>query len=104
MEIKGAYKIAAPRAEVWAALNDPEILKKSLPGCEKLQKESETSFTATIKAKVGPVSAKFSGAVTLQDLDPPNGYRILGEGKGGVAGFAKGSAKVTLRDDGGATV
>jgi carbon monoxide dehydrogenase subunit G len=104
MEIKGAYKIAASREKVWAALNDPDILKKSLPGCEKLEKESDTAFTATIKAKVGPVSARFSGAVTLQDLDPPNGYRIVGEGKGGVAGFAKGGAKVSLRDDGGDTV
>lgn len=104
MEIKGAYKIAASREKVWASLNDPEILKKCLPGCEKLDKESDTAFTATIKAKVGPVSARFSGAVTLEDLDPPNGYRIVGEGKGGVAGFAKGGAKVSLRDDGGATV
>ncbi len=104
MEIKGAYKIAAPRETVWAALNDPDILKKSLPGCEKLEKESDTVFTATIKVKIGPVRAKFAGAVTLEDLDPPNGYRINGEGKGGVAGFAKGGAKVTLRDDSGATV
>jgi carbon monoxide dehydrogenase subunit G len=104
MEIKGAYKIAAPRETVWASLNDPEILKKCLPGCEKLEKEGDNAFTATIKARVGPVSAKFSGAVTLEDLDPPNGYRIVGEGKGGVAGFAKGGAKVTLREDGAATV
>jgi carbon monoxide dehydrogenase subunit G len=104
MEIKGAYKIAAPRQTVWAALNDPVILKKCLPGCEKLEKDGDNAFTATIKAKVGPVSAKFSGAVTLQDLDPPNGYRIVGEGKGGVAGFAKGGAKVTLTEEGGATV
>ncbi|MFO0988425.1 MAG: carbon monoxide dehydrogenase subunit G [Alphaproteobacteria bacterium] len=104
MEIKGAYKIAATREQVWAALNDPEILKKCLPGCEKLEREGDNAFTATIKTKVGPVSARFSGAVTLQDLDPPNAYRIVGEGKGGVAGFAKGGAKVTLRDDAGATV
>ncbi len=104
MEIKGAYKVAAPREQVWTALNDPDILKKCLPGCEKLEREGDNAFTATIKVKVGPVSAKFSGAVTLEDLDPPNGYRIVGEGKGGVAGFAKGGAKVTLRDDGGATV
>ena len=104
MEIKGAYKIAASREQVWAALNDPEILKKCLPGCEKLERAGANAFTATIKVKVGPVSARFSGAVTLQDLDPPNGYRLVGEGKGGVAGFAKGGAKVTLSDDGGATV
>jgi carbon monoxide dehydrogenase subunit G len=104
MEIKGAYKIAAPRERVWAALNDPDILKKCLPGCEKLEKDGDNAYNATIKAKVGPVSAKFSGSVTLQDLDPPNGYRIVGEGKGGVAGFAKGGAKVTLKQDGAATV
>jgi carbon monoxide dehydrogenase subunit G len=104
MEIKGAYKIAATREQVWAALNDPDILKKCLPGCEKLEREGANTFSATIKVKVGPVSARFSGAVTLQDLDPPNGYRLVGEGKGGVAGFAKGGAKVTLSDDGGATV
>ena len=104
MEIKGAYKIAAAREQVWAALNDPEVLKKCLPGCEKLERDGDNAFTATIKVKVGPVSAKFSGAVTLQDLDPPNGYQIVGEGKGGVAGFAKGGARVSLREDGGATV
>lgn len=104
MEIKGAYKIAASREKVWAALNDAAILRKCLPGCEKLEKESDTSFSATVKTKIGPVSARFAGAVTLEDLDPPNGYRIVGEGKGGVAGFAKGAAKVTLSDDGGATV
>jgi carbon monoxide dehydrogenase subunit G len=104
MEIKGAYKIAAAREAVWAALNDPEILKQCIPGCETLEKESDTAFTASIRTKIGPVSARFAGAVTLEDLDPPNGYRIVGEGKGGVAGFAKGGAKVTLSEDGGATV
>lgn len=104
MEIKGAYRIAAARPKVWAALNDPAILRKCLPGCEKLEKESDTAFSATVKTKIGPVSAKFSGAVTLEDLDPPNGYRIVGEGKGGVAGFAKGHAKVTLTEESGATV
>jgi len=104
MEIKGAFRIAAPRATVWAALNDPNVLRKCLPGCEKLQKESDTRLAATLQAKVGPVSAKFSGVVTLLDLDPPNSYRIVGEGKGGIAGFAKGSATVTLREDQGATI
>jgi len=104
MEIKGAYKIAAARTKVWAALNDPAVLRKCLPGCEKLEKESDTAFSATVKTKIGPVSARFAGAVTLEDLDPPNGYRIVGEGKGGVAGFAKGHAKVTLTEDGSATV
>ena len=96
MDIKGAYRIAAAREKVWAALNDPAILKACLPGCEALEKTGDNGYTATIKAKIGPVSAKFSGAVTLEDLDPPNGYRIVGEGKGGVAGFAKGGAFVSL--------
>ena len=104
MDMKGAYRIAAARDTVWAALNDPEVLKKCLPGCEALEKTSDTSFEATIKAKIGPVSAKFAGAVSLQDIDAPNGYRIVGEGKGGVAGFAKGGAKVTLVDEGGKTL
>jgi hypothetical protein len=104
MDIKGAYRIAAAREKVWAALNDPEILRACLPGCEALEKTGDNGYTATIKAKIGPVSAKFSGAVTLEDLDPPKGYRIVGEGKGGVAGFAKGGAKVTLADEGAATL
>jgi hypothetical protein len=104
MDMKGAYRIAAARDAVWVALNDPEVLKKCLPGCEALEKTSPTSFEATIKAKIGPVSAKFAGAVTLEDIDAPNGYRIVGEGKGGVAGFAKGGAKVTLTAEGDKTL
>jgi len=104
MEMTGEHRVEAPRQAVWEALNDPEILKQAIPGCEEIEKVSDTEFTAKVKAKVGPVSAKFAGAVTLADLDPPNGYTISGEGKGGAAGFAKGGAKVRLEGDGAATI
>jgi carbon monoxide dehydrogenase subunit G len=99
MEMKGAYLIPAPRAAVWAALNDVDVLKAAIPGCETINRLSATQIEATVVAKVGPVKASFKGLVTLSDLDPPNGYTISGEGKGGVAGFAKGGAKVRLTDD-----
>ncbi|MCW8952284.1 MAG: carbon monoxide dehydrogenase subunit G, partial [Rhodospirillales bacterium] len=104
MDMVGEYRINAPRQTVWEALNDPDTLKACIPGCEELVKESETDFSAKITAKVGAIRAKFGGKVTLSDLDPPNSYRIAGEGQGGVAGFAKGSAVVSLTEDGGATV
>lgn len=104
MEMSGEYKINASREKVWAGLNDPEILKKSIPGCEEIDQTSDTSFTAKVTAKVGPVKAKFAGAVELTDIDAPNGYRISGEGKGGAAGFAKGGANVQLTEDGDGTL
>src|SRR5260370_20659471 len=104
MEIKGEYRIAAPREKVFAALNDPAILQACIPGCESLEKTSDTEMTAKVRLRIGPVSASFTGKVTLSDLDPPNGYRISGEGQGGAAGFAKGGAVVTLREDAGDTV
>jgi len=104
MEMTGEYKIAAPRSKVWEALNDPETLAKCIPGCQELNKDSDTELSATVKSKVGPVSATFTGKVTISDIDPPNGYRISGEGSGGVAGFAKGGAEVKLADDGDDTV
>ncbi len=104
MQMSGEYRIEAPREAVWAALNDPEVLKQAIPGCEEIEKISDTELAAKVKVKVGPVSAKFSGAVTLSDLDPPKGYTISGEGKGGPAGFAKGGAKVRLEEDGAATI
>jgi len=104
MEMSGEYRIAAPREQVWAALNDPEVLKQAIPGCQELEKTSDTEFTAKVKAKVGPVSATFSGKVSLSDINPPESYTIAGEGQGGAAGFAKGSAEVRLTEDGGATV
>ena len=104
MQMSGEYRIEAPREAVWAALNDPEVLKQAIPGCEEIEKVSDTELAAKVKVKVGPVSAKFTGVVTLSDLDPPKGYTISGEGKGGPAGFAKGGAKIRLDEDGAATV
>jgi carbon monoxide dehydrogenase subunit G len=104
MEMHGERRIPAPREAVWARLNDAETLKNCIPGCQEIEKTSDTEFAAKVRAKVGPVSANFSGKVTLGDLDPPNGYTISGEGQGGVAGFAKGSAKVSLDEEGGETV
>jgi carbon monoxide dehydrogenase subunit G len=104
MEIKGEYKIAAPRDKVFAALNDPAVLQACIPGCESLEKTSDTEMKAKVRMRIGPVSASFSGKVTLSDIDPPNGYRISGEGQGGAAGFAKGGAVVALREDAGETV
>lgn len=105
MKMTGEQLIAAPRAAVWAALNDPEVLKACIPGCQSLEKLADDRMKATATVKVGPISAKFAGEVTLSDLDPPNGYRISGEGQGGAAGFAKGGATVRLADDGaGATL
>jgi carbon monoxide dehydrogenase subunit G len=103
MEMTGEYMIAAPRERVWAALNDPEVLRRSIDGCESLEKTSDTSFAAKVVARVGPVKAAFGGKVTLSDIDPPNGYTISGEGSGGGVGMAKGGASVSLTDEGGAT-
>ena len=104
MDMTGERRIEAPRQTVWQALNDPVVLKASIPGCESLEKLSDTDMKATAAVKIGPISARFSGAVHLSDLDPPNGYTIGGEGQGGVAGFAKGGAKVRLEDAGTATL
>src|SRR4029077_1676800 len=104
MTMTGAATLPAERAKVWAALNDPEVLKACIPGCESLEKTSDTEMTAKVKLRIGPVSAAFSGKVTLSDIDPPNGYKISGEGQGGVAGFAKGGAVVKLAEEGAATV
>ena len=105
MTMTGEVTLPADRATVWAKLNDPDVLKACIPGCQSLEKTSETSFAAKAKIKLGPVSATFTGAVQLTDIDPPNGYRISGEGQGGIAGFAKGGANVRLSDaPGGATL
>lgn len=104
MEMMGEYRIPAPRPKVWEALNDPEILKQCIPGCQELIKESDTEMTARVQAKVGPVSAKFTGKVHLTDIDAPKSYKIGGEGQGGVAGFAKGGAEVNLDEDGNETI
>lgn len=94
--MQGSVDLPADRETVWTKLNDPDVLKASIPGCQELEKTSETSFAAVVSVKIGPVKATFRGKVSLDDLDPPNGYTINGEGEGGVAGFAKGSAKVSL--------
>ena len=104
MDMSGERRIDAPRARVWDALNNPETLRTSIPGCETLEKLEDGSLKATASVKIGPISAKFAGKVQLLDLDPPNSYRIEGEGQGGVAGFAKGGAVVRLVADGNATI
>lgn len=104
MDMTGEQRIAASQETVWAALNDADVLRQSIPGCESLEKLSDTEMTAKVKLQVGPVRATFSGKVTLSDLDPPNSYKIYGEGTGGPAGFAKGGAVVRLSDDGGTTL
>lgn len=98
MELIGERTIAAPRETVWAALNDPEVLKAAIPGCSELTGSPEDGFEATVTQKVGPVKATFKGAVTLSDINPPESYTITGEGKGGAAGFAKGGANVKLQE------
>jgi len=106
MDMTGQQTIPAPRETVWEALNDPDVLKECIPGCEEIERTGDNGFTAKVSAKVGPVKAKFSGAVELQNLNPPVSYTIAGEGKGGAAGFAKGSADVKLEEveDGAATL
>ena len=103
MEMTGERHIPAPRRKVWEALNDPAVLKASIPGCESLEKLSDTELKAQAAVRIGPISARFTGKVLLSDLDPPNGYTIGGEGQGGVAGFAKGGATVHLEDEGDGT-
>lgn len=104
MELQGTQRIGAPRELVYAALNDPDILRQCIPGCETLEKDSDTHMTATVALKVGPVKAKFNGAVELSNLNPPESYTISGEGKGGAAGNARGSADVKLEQDGDGTL
>lgn len=103
MEMTGELLIAASQADTWAALNDPEILKACVPGCESIEKLSETEYKVLMTARVGPVNAKFKGKLVLGDLDPPRAYSLAFEGQGGVAGFAKGTANVRLAPEGGST-
>lgn len=100
MDMNGTERIEAPVEAVWRALNDPEILRQAIPGCESLEKTSDTGMTAKVVLKVGPIKARFEGAVELLNLNPPHSYTISGEGKGGIAGFAKGGADVSLAEDG----
>jgi carbon monoxide dehydrogenase subunit G len=105
MTMSGEVELPAPRATVWAKLNDPMVLKECIPGCESLEVIGENEFQAVAVNSIGPVKARFKGKVRLTDLDPPNGYKISGEGDGGIAGFAKGGATVTLAEkDGGTTL
>lgn len=104
MDISGEYRIGAPREAVWAALLDPEMLRRCIPGCKELERTGDNAFSAKVQIKVGPVSATFTGTVELQDIAAPESLRIVGQGNGGVAGFAKGEAKVTLAEDGAETV
>ncbi|PWE56032.1 carbon monoxide dehydrogenase [Metarhizobium album] len=104
MDMTGEERIAAPRDAVWAALNDPEILKQCIPGCQSLEMKSPTELSAVVKIRIGPVSASFTGDVILSNINAPESYTISGEGKGGIAGFAKGGADVTLKDEGAETL
>ena len=100
MQINDSQRIPASRQRVWEALNNPDILRQCIPGCQSLEMSAANEMMATVVLKVGPVKATFGGKVTLSDLDPPSSYRISGEGSGGIAGFAKGSAAVKLSEDG----
>lgn len=101
MDITGQQLIPASQRRTWEALNDLEVLKASIPGCESITATGDNEFEVLLKARIGPVSAKFKGRLTLSDLDPPNGYSMAFEGQGGVAGFAKGTARVALRSEDG---
>jgi len=103
MELSGEFAIPAPIEKVWAALNDPEILRASVPGCQSITKLSDTEMEGAVVASVGPVKATFKGSVVLSEMNPPNSYTLTGQGKGGAAGFAKGVAKVALTESGGIT-
>ena len=105
MDMQGEERIEASIGKVWEALNDPDVLKECIPGCQSLEKKSDTNLDAVVSLKIGPIKAKLQGAVELKNLKPPHSYTIQGEGKGGIAGFAKGGADVTLKEDGdGATI
>lgn len=100
MNMSGQERIEAPVETVWRALNDAEVLRLCIPGCEKLEQQSDTQMTATVVLRIGPIKATFEGRVELSNLNPPHSYTISGEGKGGIAGFAKGGADVSLAADG----
>jgi carbon monoxide dehydrogenase subunit G len=104
MQQSGEYRIGAPIDAVWRALNDPDVLARSIDGCQSLERVGDDAFKATVKAKVGPLSATFTGDVKLADLNPPHSYTLQASAKGGAAGFGKGTAKVALSEDGDATV
>ena len=98
MDLQNSQVIEAPRADVWAAINDPEVLKRCIPGCEEIERVSDTELSAKIVLKIGPVKASFTGKVTYENVNEPESLTLSGEGSGGVAGSAKGSADVTLKE------
>jgi len=105
MDLTGEYRIPAPQQKVWEALNDPEVLRACIAGCESVDKTSDTEMTAVVNAKVGPLRARFNGKVTLSNINPPTGYTLTGEGQGSAGvGFARGSVDVNLREESGETV
>ena len=106
MQMTGEQRVAAPRQRVWEALNDPEVLQRCIPGCQSLERDGPDRFAAVAEVKIGPIGARFKGAVQLSEIDAPNGYTITGSGNGGIAGNAKGGARVRLADspDGGTLV
>ena len=104
MKLEGQHTIAVPREEVYAALNDPDVLQQCIPGCKELVRHSDTEFEAVVGLKIGPVKATFNSTVTLTNLNPPESYTLIGKGKGGAAGFANGGAEVHLVEDGDSTV
>jgi carbon monoxide dehydrogenase subunit G len=104
MRMSAERRVPASQQAVWEALNDPDVLRRSIPGCESVERIGDNEFAAAVTAKVGPVKARFQGRIVLGDIDPPRGYRLTGEGQGGAAGFAKGNATVTLEPDGDATL
>lgn len=104
MELSDEIRIAAPRDVVYQALNNPDVLRECIPGCEELTQNSPDELEAKVVLKIGPVKAKFAGQVTLDNSNAPDGFSLMGEGKGGAAGFAKGGAEVTLTEDGAETV
>ncbi|HEX2019754.1 MAG TPA: carbon monoxide dehydrogenase subunit G [Aurantimonas sp.] len=104
MDLKGEYRLPAPRETVWAALNDPDVLRSCIPGCESLEMTGDNMMAAAVTMKIGPVKAKFTGEVRLENINAPESYSIVGEGKGGIAGFAKGGADVKLQEDGAETI
>ena len=103
MEMTGEQLVPLPQQATWEALNDTQVLKECVPGCESLEKLADNQYQLTMTSRIGPVSARFKGVMTLRDIDPPNGYTMIFEGQGGVAGFAKGEASITLEPEGDAT-
>ena len=103
MELTDHYSLPVDRQTVWNALNDPDVLKGCIAGCETFERTGDNTFTSAVTARVGPVKARFTSKVTLSDVDPPNGYTLNFDGQGGAAGFGKGTARVVLTDEAGGT-